>query len=413
LSVAWQDFCGDKFHLSVPSGKLYACDKSMQRRVQREYTTTHAALAVLAGTLDTSCPVNSLFSVQMTTSHVLIGGTEPLAGRCCLGFVFSNTSVFCVDSGGLVHTVSGTSLHPAAFTIRSVVVYKESLITTVSNRVNEITTTYTSSISTTCAGIVGAVTPRVLNVASTPWTHTRNPIFMLATGDPFYFLSKIDAQTQSTLMLRHYTCRDLRNMTSTFCESDDLPVQLFSGSLPPLEIQNTLLHAREETLLFATSTESPSAGTVLMVVFVASQNITRKSVALTTEARDIVYPNNGKAHRISGSWISASEYVVALQEQQQIWRLTLGTGIAVSLLPPQNSLFSYSFVALGGALLSKTAAGYSLTTCMAGCSASATEQDVYFAFGRDMLTYKPLFPCIDSKITHVNPLDLKQAPAET
>ncbi|MBV5333169.1 hypothetical protein JZU54_06430, partial [bacterium] len=94
-------------------------------------------------------------------------------------------------------------------------------------------------------------------------------------------------------------------------------------------------------MLFVTSTQSPSAGTVLLAVFVSSQNITRKSVVLTTEATDIVYPNNGQAHRISGCWISDSQYIVGLQDQQQMWRLTLETGIAFTLLPPTDSIFSY------------------------------------------------------------------------
>jgi hypothetical protein len=410
LAATWLDFCGDKFHLSVPSGKLYACDKSMQRRVQRELTTTHASLAVLAGTLDPECPVESLFSVQMTIPHVLIGGTEAVAGRCCLGFVYSSTSVFCMSVGGLMHTISDTRIHPVAFIIQSVVVHNGSLITTVANSINKITTTYASSISTICASLAGAVTARNLNVASAPWTHTRHPIFMLATGNPFYFLSRIEAQTQSTVMLRQYTCRDVGIMTSTFCESDDLPVQLFSGSLPALEPQNTVLHARGGVLVFVTSTLSLQQDTVMMVVFVSSQNISRKSVALTTEARDVVYPNNGAAHRISGCWISDNVYLVALDVQQQIWRLTLGTSIGFSLLPAAGTVFSYRFIVLGGAVLTKT---HSLATCMSGCSASTTDQDVYFAFGNDVLTYKRLLPCRDANLTHVNPLELKQAPAET
>ncbi len=76
-------------------------------------------------------------------------------------------------------------------------------------------------------------------------------------------------------------------------------------------------------------------------------------------------------------------------------------------------MFSYTFIAFGRAVLTKTLTGYSLGTCMTGCSASTTEQDVYFAFGSDTLTYKRLLPCRDSNLPHVNPLDLKQAPAET
>ena len=413
LATAWQDFCGDKFHLSVPSGKVYACDKSMQRRVMPEYTPSHTALCVLAGTLDTACAQESLFSVQMTTAHVLIGSTEALTGKCCLGFVFSNTSVFCISVGGLMHTISDTRLHPDAFSIQSVVVYKDSLITTVSSTISKITTSYMSNISTTCASLQTSVTARVLNVDSTALTHIRHPIFMLATGNPVFFLSRIDSQTQSTMMLRQFTCADLLTIKSTFCESDDLPVQLFSGNLPALETENTLLHARGGGLLFATSTQSPSAGTVLMAVYVSSQSITRKSVALTTEAKDIVYPNNGQSHRISGCWISDTAYIIALEDQQQIWKLTLDTAMVLSLLPPTSSMFSYSFLTLGGSVFAKSLTGYSLTTCMVGCSSITTDQDVYFAFGNDALTYKRLLPCRDSNLSHVNPLDLKQAPAET
>jgi len=413
VAVAWQDFCGDKFHVSVPNGSVYVCDESMQRRVQRDYTTSHTALAVLAGTLDAACPQESLFSVQMTTSDLLLGGTESLADKCCLGFVFSQTSVFCLSVGGLMHTVSDTRLHPDAFSIQSLVVYNDSLLTTVSNSINKITTTYVSNISSMCSSLNGYVTARVLNATATALTNVRFPIFMLATGNPLYFLSIVDAQTQSSVMLRKHSCSDLRMMTSTFCESVNLPVQLFSGNLPSLETQNTLLHARGDGLLFVTSTETPLAVTVMMLVFVSSGNITRKSVALTAEARDIVYPNNGQAHRISGSWISDSTYIVALEDQQQIWRLTLGTGIALTLLPSADSMFSYRFFSLGGAVLTKTLTGYTSTTCMPGCRRVTTDQDAYFAFGNETLTYKRLLPCLDTNVSHVNLLDLRQTPAQT
>jgi hypothetical protein len=214
-------------------------------------------------------------------------------------------------------------------------------------------------------------------------------------------------------MLRQYTCGDVLMMTYSFCESVDLPVQLFSGNTPSLETRNTLLHARGGKLLFVTSTQSPSAGTVLMAVLVSSQNVTRKSVALTTEARDIVYPNNGDAHRISGCWITDSVYLIGLEEQEQIWRLTAETTLTLTLLPPAKSMFSYSFIALGGALLARTLTGYSLTSCMPGCYVSTTDTSTYFAFGSDTLTYKRLLPCRDSGLSHVNPLILQQAPTET
>ncbi len=160
-----------------------------------------------------------------------------------------------------------------------------------------------------------------------------------------------------------------------------------------------------------TSTQSlPDKDTLMMVVFVSLQNITRKSVALTTEAQDVVYPNNGAAHRISGCWIADNVYLVALDVQQQLWRITLDTSIGFSLVPPAGTMFSYRFICLGGAVLTKT---HSLVTCMVGCSASNTDQDVYFAFGSDMLTYKRLLPCRDPNLPHVNPLDLQQAPTET
>ena len=409
-AAAWQDFCGDKFHVSVPNGSVYVCDESMQRRVLPGYTPSHAALSVLAGTLQTTCAEESAFSLQLPTSNVLIGGTESVTGRCCLGFVFSNTSVFCMSVEGVLSTVSDSGLHPDAFTVQSVVVYQDSLITTVSSTLSKITTSYVSNISAMCSS--ASVTAKVLNVTGTAFNHTRDPIFMFATGNPLYFLSRVDSKTESTMSLRRYSCGNVLLMTSTFCESAVAPVQLFTGNLPSLETKNILLHARGETLLFVTSTQSPSAGTVLMAVFV-SQNITRKSVVLTTEARDIVYPNNGQAHRISGCWISDSQYIVGLEQQQQMWRLTLDTSIAFALLPPTDNIFSYSFIAFGGALLAESLTGYTLTTCMPGCRRVTTDQDAYFAFGNETLTYKRLLPCLDTNVSHVNLLDLRQTPAHT
>jgi hypothetical protein len=81
-------------------------------------------------------------------------------------------------------------------------------------------------------------------------------------------------------------------MTYTFCESDVVPVKLFSGKLPSVETRNTLLHARGGGLLFVTSTQSPTAGTVVLAVLVSPGAVTLTSVALTTEARDVAYPNN-------------------------------------------------------------------------------------------------------------------------
>ena len=415
LYTAWQDFCGDKFHVSVPTGKIYVCDQSMQRRVMRQYTSSHTALCALTGQLETACTEESLFSVQMSTAHVMIGSTEVLPGKYCLGFLFSNTSVFCLSAGGVLHTISDARLHPDAFSIQSVVVYRDSLITTVSSVISKITTSYASNISSICASLSlnPSVTTRVLHNTATVFNHTRYPILMLATGNPLYFLSRVDAQTQSTIMLRQYTCGDVLIMTYTFCESVDLPVQLFSGNTPSVETQNTLLHARGGKLLFVTSTQSPSAGTVLMAVLVSSLNVTRKSVALTTEARDIVYPNNGNAHRISGCWISDSVYLIGLEKQEQIWKVTVETTITFTLLPPAKSMFSYSFIALGGALLTRTLTGYSLTSCMSGCFVSTTDTSTYFAFGNDMLTYKRLLPCRDANLPHVNPMDWKQTPTET
>jgi hypothetical protein len=411
LTTAWQDFCGDKFHINVSSGKIYACDQSMQKRFIAKYTSGHVALSILSGKLETSCAEESLFSVPLTTSHVMIGGTEALADKCCLSFVFSNTSVFCVSTQGQLHTISDSRLHTDAFTIQNVVVYRDSLITTVSSILNKVTTSYVQNISTMCSGT--QVQAQVLNANARVLNHTRDPIFMLATGNPNYFLSMVDAQTETTMMLRQFTCGDVLMMFSTFCESDLLPVRLFSGNLPAVEFQNTLLEARKEMLLFATSTNSPSAGTVLTIVLIASQNVTRSSVALTTEARDIVYPNNGQSHPVSGYWMSDDYYIVGLQEQEQIWKITLGPSFLYELLHSTDTMFSYSFIAVGGSLLTKTVTGYSFTTCMLGCTIGTKDKDAYFAFGSDTLTYKRMLPCRDSRLTHVNQLDLQQTPTET
>jgi hypothetical protein len=196
-------------------------------------------------------------------------------------------------------------------------------------------------------------------------------------------------------------------MTSTFCESDAVPVQLFSGNLPSVETHNTLLHARGDAVLFVTSTHSPTAGAVVMAVLASSSTATRKSVALTTEALDIVYPNNVEAHRISGCWIADGVYLLSLEDQQQIWRLTLNTSDTFTRLPSAKSMFSYTFVALGGAVLSRTLTGYSLTACMPGCTTSTRDTTAYFAFGNATLTYTRLLPCSDSNWSHVNPLALQ------
>jgi hypothetical protein len=411
VAAAWQDFCGDRFHVSVPSGSVYVCGASMQRRVVPAYTASHAALAVLAGELDVACAQGSVFAAHVPTSHVLLGGSEALAGRCCLGFVFSNTSVFCVSVLGALLAVSDSSLRPDAFTIRGVVVYRDTLITTVRMSLREDTTSYVASMSSICAALT--VTGRVLNANANVFNHTRFPLFMLAAGNPLYFLSRVESATETAMMLRKYSCDDILQMTSTFCESDLVPVTLFSGRLPSVETRNALLHARGGGLLFVTSTHSPTAGTVVMAVFVASGAATRRSVALTTEAQDVVYPNNGEVHRISGAWLTDSVYVLSLEDQQQMWMLTLETNIAFALLPPAKSMFSHSFIALGGAVLSRTAAGYSLTACMPGCTTSTRDTAAYFAFGAATLTYTRLLPCRDADLSHVNPLDLQQAPAHT
>ncbi len=411
LTTAWQDFCGDKFHINVSSGKIYACDQSMQKRFVPKYTSGHVALSILSGKLDTSCAEESLFSVALTTSHVMIGGTEALADKCCLAFVFSNTSVFCVSTQGQLHTISDSRLHTDAFTIQNVVVYRDNLIITVSSILNKVTTSYVQNISMMCSGT--QVQAQVLNANAKVLNHTRDPIFMLATGNPNYFLSMVDAQTETTMMLRQFTCGDVLMMFYTFCESDLLPVRLFTGNLPAVEFQNTLLEARKEMLLFATSTNSPSAGTVLTIVLIASQNVTRSSVALTTEARDIVYPNNGQAHPISGYWMSDDYYILGLLDQEQIWKITLGPSFLYELVHSTDTMFSYSFIAVGGSLLTKTVTGYSFTTCMLGCKLGTKDKDAYFAFGSDTLTYKRMLPCRDSRLTHVNQLDLQQTPTET
>ena len=409
---AWQDFCGDKFHVSVPKGKLYVCDASMQSRVLREYTRSHAALSVLSGRLDEACSQESIFSVQVSTTNTLLGATQ-VTGKYCLGFLFSDTSVFCLSVLGILQTVSDSSLHRDAFKIRSVVVFKDSLITTLSIRFTQTTASYVSSINSICATLSASVTARVSNTSATALNHIRDPIFMLATGNPLYFLSKVDTKTDSTMKLRKYSCSDLLLMTSTFCESDAIPMELFSGKLPYVDTDNTLLHATGDTLLLLTSTRPPVGSAVVMAVLVSAGIPTKKSVELSAEAKDIVYPNNGQSNQISGCWISSSVYILALKDQQQIWKLNLNSNIAFTLLPPVSTMFSYNFIALGGAVLTKTAAAYSLTTCMTGCVATTSDMSGYFAFGNDTLTYKRLLPCRDSNLSHVNTLELQGAPAKT
>ena len=86
----------------------------------------------------------------------------------------------------------------------------------------------------------------------------------------------------------------------------------------------------------------------MTIVLLSSQNVTRSSVALTTEARDIVYPNNGQAHPISGYWLSDDCYIVGLQDQEQIWKITLGSNFHYELLHSTDTMFSYSFITVDG-----------------------------------------------------------------
>jgi hypothetical protein len=241
LASAWQDFCGDKFHVSVPTGKLYVCDASVQRRVLLQYTRSHAALSVLTGELDVACSQQSIFSVQVSTTNVLIGAAQ-VKGKYCLGFMFSNTSVFCLSVLGILQPVSDSSLHRDAFTIRSVVVFKDSLITTLSIRFTQTTISYVFNIDSISATLNASVTARVSNATATVLNHIRDPVFMLATGNPLYFLSRVDTKTDTTMKLRKYSCDDLLLMRSTFCESDAVPIELFSGKLPYVDTDNTLLH---------------------------------------------------------------------------------------------------------------------------------------------------------------------------
>jgi hypothetical protein len=403
LASAWQDFCGDKFHVSVTTGKLYVCDASVQRRVLLQYTQSHAALSVLTGKLDVACSQESIFSVQVSTTNVLIGGTQ-VKDNYCLGFLFSNTSMFCLSVLGILQPVSDSSLHRDAFTIRSVVVFQDSLITTLSIRFTQTTISYVFNIDSISA---------VSNSSATVLKHIRDPIFMLATGNPLYFLSRVDTKTDTTMKLRKYSCGDLLLMRSTFCESDVVPIELFSGKLPYVNTDNTLLHARDDTLLLLTSTLPPIGYAVVMAVLVSAGVPTKKSVELSTQAKDIVYPNNGQTNQICGCWISNSVYLLALEDQQQIWKISLDSDIVFTLLPPMSSMFSYNFIALGGAVLTKIATAYSLTTCMAGCVATTVDKSGYFAFGNDTLTYKRLLPCRDSNLSHVNTVELQAAPTKT
>lgn len=413
LVSAWQDFCGDKFHVAVPTGKLYVCDSKMQRRVVKEHTQSHTALSVLTGVLDVSCSKESIFSVAVGITSVLRGATQAPAGKYCLGFLFSNTSVFCLSVLGSLHTVSDSNLHRDAFNIRSVVVFGDSLITTLSIRLTESTISYASNLTTIGTVLQSSATASVLNKGVSVLSHIRYPIFMLATGNPLYFLSRVDTKTETTMKLRKYTCGNIMLMVSTFCESDAVPIELFSGKLPYMDTDNTLLHAMGDTLLLLTSTRPPVGSAAVMAVLVSAGVPTQKSIELTTEAQDIVYPNNGQSNAISGCWISSNVYILAVEDQQQIWRLYLNNSVVFNLLPPVNSMFSYDFIALGSAVLTKTATAYSLTTCMTGCVASTSDKAAYFAFGNETLTYKRLLPCRDPDVTHVNMLESQQAPTKT
>lgn len=156
------------------------------------------------------------------------------------------------------------------------------------------------------------------------------------------------------MTLRKYICGDILLMISTFCESDAIAVELFSGRLPYIGTENTLMHARGDTLLFLTSTIPPLGSAFVLAVLVSPTSVARKSVELTLSAQEKVYPNDGETNRISGCWITNNVYILALENQQQIWRLSLDSGVIFTLLPPVNSIFSYSFIVLGGVVMTKT-----------------------------------------------------------
>ena len=117
------------------------------------------------------------------------------------------------------------------------------------------------------------------------------------------------------MTLRKYICGDVLLMISTFCESDAIAVELFSGKLPHIDTENTLLHAKGDTLLFLTSAIPPLGSAFVLAVLVSPTSVTRKSVELTLSAEEKVYPNNGETNRISGCWITDNVYILALEEQ--------------------------------------------------------------------------------------------------
>ena len=405
---AWSAFDGDKFLITGSAG-AYACDSSMQQRLQGlgpACLRSHHSLAVIGGVVSEGCDAESTYTlpIEYSVREPLLGSSGVLSGSACMAVVFSAKALYCLSLDGVLTrmpepaaAVSAACSRPTASSVLSVVSQSDGILATYE-----------------CSGLRVSF---CLNVSSGTVTRPgfdtgdqRDHVAMHATGSSKYYLSRND--NAGRYQLKFQLCSDL---CAAECLSDEaspsfkLPFSakagntFFSGDADHVVMATS---ARKDQVTYVTMARNGMRPVTAYMMHDDEMNATADGDFAT---RDAVVDEN----TMSGAWVAENTFILSFEYPRMIWRCTIAANITVEVLQPRAGAPGMPFFRVGSAVLSYASSErYALQACMPTCRPATTDTSGFFAFGPARLNYTRIRMCDDGR-HYVDPSEWTSQPVHT
>ena len=410
---AWSEFTGGKFLLRA-TNNTYGCDKSMQARIEKfgpSGIVSHHTLAVSGGVISETCPHDSIYTIPLnySTQPSLLGSSGVFVIGQCMSVVFSSKIIYCLSVDGVLTRLSQLdaqiesvcAVASDAFMVQSAVSFYDSVLTTMLCSTNQVSF---------CFNLTNQNIRRQYETDAV----------MHADGTPSYYLfenTNNRVNGQESMVLRDWQCTDLCDENCVYEEASPYFTNAF-----PITAHNTFFSGNDAVVVMATS------GRRLEVTYVI---LARYDILLRQSTGVLKYTMNDEdpepsvfefqntetiqANPLSGVWLTNETFILSFDDPKMIWKCTVqpNSQTSIQMVRSSTTLPTTYFFSIGSALLSYTnRREYLLQSCVPGCSRSATDSSVYFAFGERYLNYTRLRLC-DDGIRYVDPSEWTSQPVHT
>ena len=410
---AWSKFNGDKFLLRA-TNNTYGCDKSMQERIENvgpSGIVSHHTLAVLGGVISEACPLESIYTIPLNynTQPALMGSSGVLVIGQCMSVVFSSKIILCLSVDGVLTRLpqldaqieSVCAVSSDAFMVQSVVSFYDSILTTMLCNTNQVSL---------CLNLTNQNIRRQYETDAV----------MHADGATSYYLfenTNNRVNGHESMVLRDWQCPDLCNENCVYEEASPYFTNAFA-----ITAYNTFFSGNDAVVVMATSGRRLQ---VTYVILARYDRVLRQSTGVmkyTMNDEDLepsVFDFQDTAiisvNPLSGAWLTNETFILSFGDPKMIWKCTVqpNSETSIQIVRSSTTLPTTYFFSIGSALLSYTnRQEYSLQSCVPGCSRSATDSSVYFAFGERYLNYTWLRLCADGT-RYVDPSEWTTQPVHT